>query len=175
MVLPDYQADCCPSLQTRPSASILFMRLGHSLTVNSAPLPFTTSEASYIVVHLPSEIWGSQEETHRYPQRSDYRAPGNIQDHSRHPNQEMLSGAPTVHSGCFKSSECPSSTSGHQEAPPDLQTPRLPSSAWYRPMPPVSMCLQGNFCVAISAIFNTQPGLWGCLLGGPARAPCLTI
>lgn len=62
--------------------------------MNSAPLPFTTSEASYIVVHLPSEIWGSHEETHRCPQCSDYRAPGNIQDHSHHPNQEMLSGGP---------------------------------------------------------------------------------
>lgn len=31
--LPGYQADHSPSLQTLPSVSILFMKLGHSLTV----------------------------------------------------------------------------------------------------------------------------------------------
>lgn len=87
----------------------------------------------------------------------------------------MPSGALTVHSGCFKSSECPTSPSGHRGAPTDLQTPRLPSSAWCRPKPPLSMCSQGNFCVAISAILNTQPRLWDCLLGGPPPTPCLTI
>lgn len=37
------------------------------------------------------------------------------------------------------------------------------------------MCLLGNFCVAISAILNTQPRLWDCLLGGPPPTPCLTF
>ena len=102
--------------------SPLLTRLGHTLTVwVLLRMPLTPSQL------LPSEIWGSREETRRCPRCSDYSAPGNIQDHDCHLSQEMPSRALAVHLGCFQSSECLASTSGHQEAPPDLQTPRPPS------------------------------------------------